>query len=191
MKWVGRALLLASFGLFVLLLSQYSVKAAASDEKVTTSNVTVNVYVSISLTTAFANGVEFGNLDPGTDDNPSTTCANLGCNISVSGDTNVNVDILMKANANLTRFPGTEMIGWWNYTWNSTDGTYSFVQPGWELNITQYDNRTARKVGDSVAPGGVRSWQAWLDIPPAQTAGSYNNTLYFCAHQEDSTDCGF
>jgi hypothetical protein len=188
----SRAVLLASVGLFALLLMQHSAQAAASDAKTTSSNVTVNVYVSISLTTDFSNGVEFSSLDPGTDNTAATTCASHGCNISVSGDSNVAVDILMKANANLTRFPpGGEMIGWWNYTWNSTDGTEAWNQPGWELNITSYDNRTAYKVGDSVAASGKRSWQAWLDIPSAQTAGTYNNTLYFCAHQEDATDCGF
>lgn len=192
---IKRALLLASVGLFALLLMQHSVQAASSDEQTTSSNVTVNVYVSISLTTGFANGVEFGSLDPGQDNQASTTCTGHSCNISVSGDTNVNVDILMKANANLTRCPGGactgDMIGWWNYSWNATDGTSAWVQPGWELNITSYDNITAHKVGDSVSSSGVRSWQAWLDIPAAQVAGTYNNTLYFCAHQEDSADCGF
>ena len=190
-----RDLLLASVGLFVLLVMQHSVQAAASDAKTTSSNVTVNVYVSISLTTLFSDGVEFGSLDPGLDDQASTTCASQVCNISVSGDTNIAVDLLMKATANLTRCPGGactgDMIGWWNYTWNSTDGTVAMTTPGWELNITMYDNTTARKVGDSVSASGVRTWQAWIDIPAAQAAGTYNNTLYFCAHQEDSIDCGF
>jgi hypothetical protein len=191
MRVTGRALLFASVGLLAILLMQHTAQAASSDEQTTSSNVTVNVYVSLSLTTAFSEGVEFGSLDPGVDDQASTTCAGHGCNVSVSGDTNVNVDILMKASDDLTRFGGAQTIPSVNYTWNSTDGTAAWTQPGWELNTTSYDNITAHKVGDSVSAGGVRSWQAWLDIPSAQTAGLYNNTLYFCAHQEDSTDCGF
>jgi hypothetical protein len=189
MKGAGKALVLASL-LFAGLFLYQSAEAASTDERTTTSNVTVNVYVSISLTTEFSNGVTFGSLDPGTDDNNATTCNDLGCNISVSGDTNVAVDVVMKANANLTRGTEPEMIPNWNYTWNVTDGSSLPLQPGWDLNLTSYDYRTAYKVGDSVSASGVRSWQGWLDIPSAQTAGTYNNTLYFCANQEDTTDCG-
>lgn len=163
--------------------------AAISDERTTSSNVTVNTYVSISLTTAFQNGVEFGGLDPGSSDNNATTCNDYGCNISVSVDSNVNVDIVMKANDNLTRLGG-QLIPSANYTWNTSDATYRQMMPGNYLNVSEYDYRPLYKVGDSVAPGGVRAWQAWIDIPAQQTAGVYNNTLYFCANQEDLTDCG-
>lgn len=185
-----RVLLLASAGLAALVLLQGVAQAADTDEKSTTSNVTVNVYVSISLTTDFNNGVTFGSLDPGTTDNNATTCNGLGCNISVSGDSNVNVDIVMKANDPLTRDGGPETIPASGYTWNTTDGTALQVMPGNELNATEYDYRNAYKVGDSVSSSEVRSWQAWLDIPSAQTAGTYNNTLYFCANEEDTTACG-
>jgi len=185
-----RAILFAILGAIALIVLPHSVEAATTDEKSTTSNVTVNVYVSISLTTDFGDGVMFGSLDPGVDDTNSTTCDDLGCNISVSGDTNVAVDIVMKANANLTRGAELDSISHYNYTWNTTDGTSLQLKPGNYLNITEYDYRTDFKVGDSVAASGVRSWQAWLDIPGSQTAGTYNNTLYFCGNQEDTTDCG-
>ena len=165
------------------------ITAATTDEKSTSSNVTVNVYVSMGLSTAFDSGVEFGNLDPASSDNNATTCNALGCNLTISSDTNIAVDIVMKVDANLTRYPNAETIPALNYTWNSTAGTSLQMLPGNVLNTTGYDYRTEFKVGDSVSAGGVRSWQAWLDIPGSQTAGTYNNTLFFCATQEDTTDC--
>jgi len=153
----------------------------------TTSNVTVSAYISISLSTPLASGVQFGQLNPGTSDNPSTTCQNYACNITVSSDTNVNVDIVLKANAPLTRQGGTETIPNSGYTWNSTDGTTMPSLPGYELS-TSYDY--TNKVGSNLAPGELRTWQAWLDIPSGQIAGNYNNTLYFCGQQTGTTDCG-
>lgn len=185
-----RVVLLALLSALAFIMLPHSVEAATTDEKSTTSNVTVNIYVSISLTTDFGDGLMFSTLDPSTEDNNATTCNDLGCNISVSGDTNVGVDIVMKANTNLTRGAELDFISYYNYTWNTTDGTALQLKPGNYLNISEYDYRTDYKVGDSVAASGVRSWQAWLDIPVSQSAGTYNNTLYFCGNQEDTTDCG-
>jgi uncharacterized protein (UPF0333 family) len=161
--------------------------SAITSTQATTSNVTVNTYVSISLTAPLAGGVQFGSLDPGTNDNPSTTCTGVNCNITVSSDTNVNVDIVLKANAALTRQGGTETIPNTGYTWNSTDASYAPPGPGIYALSTSYDY--TNKVGANVAPGGKRAWQAWLDIPGGQTAGTYNNTLSFCADQAGTTNC--
>jgi hypothetical protein len=164
-----------------------STEAATWDQQNTTSNVTVNVYVSISLTTDLSSGVTFGSLEPATNDNPSTTCSNGACNVTVSADTNVNVDIVLRANATLTDTTGSYTIPIAGYTWNSTDGTENPGTPGFALDDTQYDY--TNKVGDSVGASGVRNWQAWLDIPSAQTAGVYFNTLSFCGCEEDQNTC--
>jgi len=176
-------------GLLSLLLSTIlliPISIPQTSVQTTTSNVTVSVYISISLSTPLASGVQFGQLNPGTNDNPSSTCTDYACNISVSSDTNVNVDIVMKANAALTRQGGTETIPNSGYTWNSTDGTTMPTLPGYSLS-TSYDY--TNKVGSNVAPGELRTWQAWLDIPAGQAAGTYNNTLYFCACETGTTNC--
>jgi hypothetical protein len=180
--------LLIVLGVIACIFLPSLVKAADTDEKTTSSNVTVNTYVSISLSTAFANGVEFGSLDPNTNNNNATTCNGLGCNITVSADTNTVVDIVMNGTV-MTRFGGAQTIPASAYTWNTTNGT-SLPNPIIPLNATVYEYRNGYKVGDSVSASGVRSWQAQLDIPSAQTAGLYNNTLAFCANQEDTFDCG-
>jgi hypothetical protein len=122
-----------------------------------------------------------------TNNSNATTCNNLGCNITVSADTNTVVDIVLNGTV-MTR-SGGGTIPASAYTWNTTNGT-SLPNPIIELNATVYEYRAGYKVGDSVAASGKRSWQAQLDIPSAQTAGIYNNTLSFCANQEDTKDCG-
>jgi len=162
-------------GLLSLLLSTIlliPISIPQTSVQTTTSNVTVSVYISISLSTPLASGVQFGQLNPGTNDNPSSTCTNYACNITVSQDTNVNVDIVIKDNAPLTKSATGAYIGNGNYTWNSTDGSTMPSLPGFALS-TSYDY--TNKVGSNVAPGNLRTWQAWLDIPTGQEAGTYNN----------------
>lgn len=188
MKGTAKFLLIV-LGAIACIFLPSLVTAANTDVETTTSNATVNTYVSMSLSTAFDAGVEFGSLDPATSNNNATTCNGLGCNLTISADTNTNVDIVMKANAPMTRLGGAETIPTVNYTWGTSNGA-TLPSPTLELNTTSYDYRGGYKVGDSVVASGVRSWQAQLDIPSAQTAGNYNNTLYFCADQEDTNDCG-
>lgn len=153
----------------------------------TTSNVTVNSYVSIALTSALSNGVTFGSLDPNTDNTAATSCANAVCNISVSADTNIAVDMVLKANAALTRQGGAQTIPYANYTWNSTAGTGMPLNNGGYALSGTYDY--TNKVGSNIAAGGKATWQSWLDIPSAQTSGVYNNTVSFCATTTGATDC--
>lgn len=171
-------------GLLVFLL----VYADSTDVKTTMSNVTVSTYVSISLSSGLSSGVQFGNLGPGQSNQSATTCENLACNISVSADTNVNVDIVMMANANLTRGASNDTIPAWAYTWNSSiNGTFEPSLPGFALNVTGYDYTP--KLAENLAPNSSVYWSAWLNIPSDQASGSYNNTLYFCAERSGYMDC--
>ena len=160
---------------------------AVTSTQTTTSNVTVNVLVSIGLqnATGFGGGLMFGSLEMNTTDNPTVTCAGYGCNITVSADTNTAVDIKIKDNLALTS--GANNIPNSGYTWNSTDAT-SMPESGGSFAIgTSYD--ATNKVGASVAAGGKRTWQAWLDIPNGQAAGNYNNTISFCSEIAGGTAC--
>jgi len=182
MKYLLLGLVLTSIFLLAL------VNAPLTSTQETTSNVTVNVYISIALSIPLAEGVQFGSLDPGTSNQSSSTCTSLACNVSVSSDTNVNVDIVLKVNAPLTKTATGTQISNVNYLWNSTDGT---LQPGLTPDAyvisTTYDY--TNKVGSNVAPGFLRTWQAWLSIPTGQEAGNYNNTLSFCGTETGTTNC--
>jgi len=182
-KWLVGGLL----SLFIVALLVNPVMAPSTSVQTTTSNVTVNVYVSIVLSPNLAAGVQFGNLDPGTYDNPAINCGNNLCNITVSSDSNVNVDIVMKANAPLTRQGGTDIIPNSGYTWNASTSPTIPGLPGYALQTT-YDY--TNKVGSNLEPGTTQIWKAWLDIPGGQKAGTYNNTLYFCGQETGTQNCG-
>jgi hypothetical protein len=152
----------------------------------TTSNVTINTYVAIALTSPLTGGVMFGSLEPNTADTETTTCNSLQCNVSVSADSNVAVDIVIKDNSELTKTAGV-FIGNGNYTWQSTDGTSQPVVGSSYALSTTYD--TTNKVGTNVAGGAKRTWSAWLDIPSAQTAGTYNNSISFCGEETGQANC--
>jgi hypothetical protein len=143
----------------------------------------VNVYVSIGLTTNLADGIEFGSLDPNTVNSSSATCNNLQCNISVSSDTNVNVDVVMKVNSYLTRQGGVETIS--TQYWNSSTAEQP-TNPAYQVSTT-YDY--TNKVGSSLTPGTRTIFNSWLSVPSGQKAGTYNNTLYFCATETGTTNC--
>lgn len=149
------------------------------------SNATISTYVAI--TTTFSGGIDFGLLDPGSTDNEATTCESLGCNITVSADTNVPVDVKIKDNAAMTKLGDTPYIGNGNYTWNSTDSTIQPTASGSYAIDTSYDE--TNKVGNSVAASGKRGITFFIDVPSAQSAGNYNNTLSICADEEDTNNC--
>ena len=181
---------LLSFCAF-LFFSLPLVNSTTTSTATTTSNVTVNVYASISLSTAgndFSGGVQFGSLDPSVSDQASTTCATYNCNITVGASSNVNLDIVIKDNVALSKgtSPTIPNVG---YTWNSTDGTVMPIVTGSHAMLDDAAYDTTNKVGTNVAASAVRTWQAWLDIPAAQAAGNYNNSLSFCGEQTGTSGC--
>ena len=143
----------------------------------------VNAYVSIGLTTSLAGGITFGNLDPNTINASSLTCNNKQCNISVSSDTNVNVDIMAKINAYLTRQGGTETIQ--THYWNSST-TQQPANPAYQFS-TSYDY--THKVGSNLPYSSNVIFNSWLTIATGQVPGVYNNTIYYCADEYGKTNC--
>jgi hypothetical protein len=141
------------------------------------------VYISISLSPTLAGGITFGNLDPNSINVSSINCNNKQCNITVSSDTTVNVDIVVKVNAYLTRQGGTEIIS--TQYWNSST-TQQPVSPAYQFS-TSYDYNY--KVANNVPPNTNVIFNSWLTIPTGQTAGDYNNTIYFCADEYGTTNC--
>lgn len=165
------------------LLFSIPLSSSVTSTQTATSNVTVNSYLAITITSALSGGIQFGSLNPNTADNPTSTCASLACNISVSADSNVNVDIMLKANAPLTRTAGGT-IGYGNYTWNDTDATVQPIVTG-----STALSGTYTSIQDNNVASAKRAWDAFLDVPSGQTAGVYNNTLSFCGEEAGTSDC--
>jgi hypothetical protein len=95
----------------------------------------------------------------------------------------VNVDILTKVNAYLTRQGGTETIS--TQYWNSST-TQQPANPAYQFS-TSYDY--TNKVASNIAKGTNVIFNSWLTVPVGQITGIYNNTIYFCADQTGTTNC--
>jgi hypothetical protein len=163
---------------------------ATSDS--TTSNVTIEYYLSLALCSNLSEGISFGNVSslPATNINAthnydgvlftgSTYC------INVSDDGNTPIDLCLGANADLTN-PALDVIEIGNETyanWTSTNATIPYPE-----NETALSTNYA-KSGLAIAAGDVNYYRFWLDIPAAQPSGSYNNSVYFKGVTQ-SVSCG-
>lgn len=168
-------MILGIIGAFLLTL----ILAKAQQEQITISNVTVNKYVAIGLSTNLTEGILFGTLDPGTSDNNAThnydgEQGGTTYWVAISSDSNVNVDICIKDNAPLTKLGGTETIPNENYTWNCSTSQTTPALPGTAMGTTY-----TKTACTNIQKGDNAYFRFWLDIPAAQAPGNYNNTVYF------------
>lgn len=155
----------------VVLAGGITALALTYDEQTTTSDATVNNYVAIALSTNLSGGISYGNLDPNTSNNPALHNADNGTGgtsywLTVSADSNINVDFCIKDNANLTKSGGATIpnVG---YTWNDGVSDYS-IDTSYVLTNTT-----------NVSAGDKDYFTFLLDIPTSQSAGTYNNTVSF------------
>jgi len=170
---------LALFALTVIVgVAGLLAAANALNEQGTTSNATVNEYVAIGLSDVLAAGIPFGSLDAGTDDNNATGNNAGGAtdyNITVSADTNINIDLCIKDNANLTSTGSTiPNVG---YTWadNTTANAADMIPANSYSITTAYNKLNVTNIAKSTSD----HFKFFLDIPASQAAGDYNNTVTF------------
>jgi len=170
------AMLLGIIAFGVWLVTPGSVDAATEELNATTTNVTVNVYVSCGAPANYADGINFGSLDPETTNNPAE-----GYTFTSPTTNNVNINYYIKANGDLTRGGvTTDFIKLGNYTWDDNETLGNVVEDAHTLttNFVSFDNT-------SIPPGGSISLQLWLDIPVV-TPGTYNNTITIKCNQSSS-----
>jgi hypothetical protein len=181
--------------IFVLMLSLFANLILAAEKKidtkqtVATANVTKQVAIGLS-TNLDLDGVKFLSLDPGTSDNEAQHNSDVDGNTSywveIDQTTNTYIDICTKDNAPLTHTDGTTTIPNSGFTWNVTDelGGNAPSLPGNPYSTVYDTENLVAKGKDS----GKFYLRFWLDIPSAQKAGNYNNTIYWCGN-ENSTIC--
>jgi len=161
----------------VLVFMAFAIQTKAANEQTATSNVTIYEYVAIGISNNLSNGIEFGSLDPATNDNNATDNYNGAGSastmyLSVSSDSNVNVDLCIKDNANLTSDVNT--IPNTGYTWDDNSTATAPILPGTAI-TTSY----VKTDQQNITIGSDDYFRFWLDIPGGQAAGTYNNTAYF------------
>jgi hypothetical protein len=168
--------------LVVLLATLLGGPSAIADQTINrTSNVTVAGYVAIALSTNWTlDNIQFGTLDPATNDNNAThnndsTGGNSSYWVEVSTDSNLDPYICLRDDWALNS-TGGDVIGNGNFTWNTTlsGGPTEPILAGIAMNTTDVDAWG----GNTVPRGQNLTFRFWLDIPLGQAFGTYNNTVF-------------
>ena len=195
--WFNIVLILVIIAAIVLLILQntlFNASLSISDvspktfsitghatETSTTSNVTIQKYLSIAKCVNLTDGIRFGNVAtlPTSNVNASHNYDGVSdgsslC-INVSTDSNTAIDLCTKADQNLTSVDSDLIIldneTYANFT--TTNATAPFLAD--EISLTT----TYVKSGDAITAGGLNYYRFWLDVPAAQPSGDYNNTVSF------------
>lgn len=146
------------------------------------SNVTITSYLSISMSSNLSSGILYGSVDtlPATNINASHNYdgASSGSTmyITVSTDSNTNVDFCTKANDDLKTSGGADVLGLGNETY-AVSSTTDLSNPA--LSSETGLTTSYVKSGTNIAKGSANYYRFWLDIPAAQAPGTYNNTISF------------
>jgi hypothetical protein len=154
-----------------------------ADIRNVTSTITVSPIAAIGLSSNLSDGINFGILDPDTENNNATDNYNdPGGNTSmwVYADPNnsMDIDICIMANASLTSGGGDVIENYNNYTWSDSEYNNVTLPPTYGWNITTYYNKTTYR---QIGPGERDYFRFWLDVPEAQPAGTYTNMVSFKA----------
>jgi len=138
-----------------------------------TSTATVTLSLSIGISTALQDGINFGNLNPGTDNNSDPD--NVNNTVNVSGNTNI--DLCIRANGSMNSSLYEITLG--NYSW---DGDISFGALAADQNTMS--TTFAKDPDTNNLPSGTqRQLGFWLDVPSGQPAGTYVNEIHIRAVQ--------
>jgi hypothetical protein len=136
-------------------------------------------------------GIIFGSLDPGVSDNNATGNYNATDQtqfwVVIQASTNTPIDICTKVNNPLTHTDGITTIPNSGFTWNvsTTNDATNPALAGVAIDTT-YD--TTNLIADDTE-SGIYYLRYWLDVATGQKAGDYDNTVYICG-QENETTCG-
>jgi hypothetical protein len=147
----------------------------------TESRAVIQQYFAIALSDNLADGIEFGLLDQNTFGNNATDNYNGVSNVTttyieLSNNSNVNVELCIRANADLHNIAENEIIGITNMTYTNATATDLYIpSKSDEAPLTKAFDKILLNVG----PGTKDYLRFWLDIPEDTAPGTYNNTLEF------------
>jgi len=160
----------------------------------TKSNVSIQYFMSIDLSTNLQEGILFGSVAtlPAVDVNAShnydggSSATTLYVNTSLDGNTAV--DLCTKANSGMTTSTGV-VLGLGNETYLNATSTDADI-PGPSGDAVALTT-TYAKSGEAVAVGNATFFRFWLDVPAAQAGGDYNNSVLFkTVRTADPGGCG-
>jgi uncharacterized protein (DUF362 family) len=125
-------------------------------------------YISITISDTGADGIQFGTIEPATDNNidVSADAVTPSLTITVESDSNANVNLLIS---------GTDFSGPGTITVDNTKYATSYT--GTQTALSATDTTFAY----NVAPGGTVDIWHWLDVPGGTSAGIYTSTFTYRA----------
>jgi len=173
-------LLIAS--IVLLVVQNVSGFTGFATEGSTYSNVSIQKYLAINFGNDLANGIYFGNVAtlPATNVNATHNYdgASNATNyyLTVSTDSNSQVDFCIKANTGLTS-AALDVIGLGNETYATNYTSSDLTNPPLSDQLPM--NTTYKKAATGIGVGQTDYWRFWLDIPAGQASGDYNNTVSF------------
>ena len=152
----------------------------------TFSNVSISSYYAVNWSANLTSGIIFEDIIslPVTDDNATGNWVDVPTDNSsgywaiVDTDGNIPIDFCLHANGAMTT-SGGGVIGLGNETYTSNVTSSNFTSPYIGDQIALQTSST--ETSSDIYPGNYTYWRFWLDVPAAQEAGSYNNTLTFKA----------
>ncbi len=150
------------------------VLAPTFEEATATASVTVNTFIDITITDRGAAGINFGSLDPATNNNPEAAQTGLlgAVNFSVESTTNKNPT---NVKLNASSFSG----GAGSFDGNVTADDDATPDQGVETGAAQLQLTTTMQTLKSLAPGASTEIWYWMDVPVSQATGSYTATFGF------------
>ena len=179
----GALLLFAAIMLLIqnIRIPETKITGYATEES-TVSNVTIQKYLSIDLSTNLSEGILFGSINPDSTNANAThnydgTSSGSSMYVNVSDDSNTAVDFCIKSNDDL-KTSGADIIGIANETYadnvTTTDADNPSLSNEVSLNKTDYI-----EAGTNISIGNQSYFRFWLDVPSGQASGDYNNTITF------------
>jgi len=147
---------------------------AGAVEQSKTASVTVNTYISATVTDAGAAGINFGSLDPGATNQPEAAQNGAGAvNVTVAAETNVACKIGIKGSGDFSD-GGTNTFALGQAKWDSDNAV-----AGATAMSTSY-----AQIGTDTTPGTARSQEIWhwISIPAGQVAAAYTTNFYYKAN---------
>ena len=163
-----RTLLSLALVLTMATVAIINVVPASAEEETVTASVTVNEVISVTISDADSDGVQFGSLDQGTPDSPdvaqSTSDSSApAVTVAINVGTNVNVDVSLKG----TDFDTSVPITGASWAEGAYDATKNYMTTSHQL------------VSGDVAPGAsVELWH-FLTVPADAAVGTFSSTYTY------------
>lgn len=161
-----------SLAVAVMLITLIAAPAMAVEDT-KTATVTVKEFISFTVTDYGDAGINFGNLDPGTNDNAEAAQAPTtgAIKLTVGAETNANCNIQIKGSGDFSD-GGTNTFALSNAKWDKDN----VVTGATTMTITYATVDTSTKGVEK----NVDVWH-WVSIPSGQYATTYTTTFYYQA----------